>query len=264
MACIRMTLRSRALDMDTIVNVVIPYDYFDRNGNPGKFSRTLYLLHGLRQNADAWQRLSSAERYANYYGYALVMPDAQRSFYTDMAHGPRFFTYLTEELPRILHGMFKIPDDPAHTYVGGLSMGGYGALKCALQRPDRYAGAICLSSGFFTLNRPELLMNSGYYGREELQGVIGCDMQASAPDDLTERIRNWPKDQKKPLLYMACGTEDPLHPLSAEMHALLAEHNFDIRYEEWPGIHDWRFWDVGLEKGMVYMRDRDEAAGSAE
>lgn len=129
MACIRMSLRSRVLDVDTVVNVVIPYDHFDREGRPKPFTRTLYLLHGLRQNADAWQRMSSAERFANYYGYALIMPDAQRSFYTDMAHGPRFFTYLTEELPEIMQAMFKIPADPAHTYVGGLSMGGYGALK---------------------------------------------------------------------------------------------------------------------------------------
>ena len=115
MACIRMSLRSRVLDVDTVVNVVIPYDHFDREGRPKPFTRTLYLLHGLRQNADAWQRMSSAERFANYYGYALIMPDAQRSFYTDMAHGPRFFTYLTEELPEIMQARFKIPADPAHT-----------------------------------------------------------------------------------------------------------------------------------------------------
>ena len=75
MACIRMSLRSRVLDVDTVVNVVIPYDHFDREGRPKPFTRTLYLLHGLRQNADAWQRMSSAERFANYYGYALITKD---------------------------------------------------------------------------------------------------------------------------------------------------------------------------------------------
>ena len=173
-----------------------------------------------------------------------------------MAHGPRFFTYLTEELPEIMQAMFKIPADPAHTYVGGLSMGGYGALKCALQRPDLYAGAMCFSSGFFTLNRPNLLIENGYYSREELQGVIGADLQADPLDDLAARVRTWPKDQKKPLLYLACGTEDPLHPLSTEMNAILQENHFDVCYQEWPGIHDWRFWDVALEKGMIYMKDR--------
>lgn len=256
MACIRISLRSRVLDMDTTVNVVIPYDYFDREGRPGAVHRTLYLLHGLRQNADSWQRLSSAERYANYYGYALIMPDAQRSFYTDMAHGARFFTYLTEELPKTMQAMLKLPSDAAHTFIGGLSMGGYGALKCALQRPDLYAGAMCFSSGFFTLNRPDLLIESGYYVREELQGVLGEALQAAPLDDLAARIRTWPQQQRKPLLYLACGTEDPLHPLSTEMAHLLHENHFDVCYQEWPGIHDWRFWDAALEKGMLYMNDR--------
>lgn len=256
MACIRMTLRSRVLDMDTVVNAVIPYDYFDRTGKPGAVRRTLYLLHGLRQNADAWQRMSSAERYANYYGYALIMPDGQRSFYTDMAYGSRFFTYLTEELPETMKSMLNIPADRAHTFVGGLSMGGYGALKCALQRPDLYAGAMCFSSGFFTLNRPELLIENGYYRRNELEGVLGEKLQASPPDDLTARMRSWPQEQDKPLLYLACGTEDPLHPLNTEMHKQLRENRFDVYYQEWPGIHDWRFWDAALEKGMIYMKDR--------
>ena len=256
MACIRMILRSRVLDMDTVVNVVIPYDYFDCAGKPGSVHRTLYLLHGVRQNADAWQRMSSAERYANYYGYALIMPDGQRSFYTDMAYGSRFFTYLTEELPETMQAMLKLPADRAHTFVGGLSMGGYGALKCALLRPDLYAGAMCFSSGFFTLNCPELLIENGYYSRNELTGVLGENLQVSPPDDLTMRIRSWPQEQDKPLVYLACGTEDPLHPLSTEMHKLLQENQFDVSYQEWPGIHDWRFWDAALEKGMIYMKDR--------
>lgn len=256
MALIRMTLRSRVLKMDTMVNVVIPYDYFDNSGQPRPVLRTLYLLHGLGQNADSWQRMSSAERYANYYGYALIMPDAQRSFYTDMAHGARFFTYLTEELPQTVQAIFKLPADPAHTLVGGLSMGGYGALKCALQRPDLYAGAMCFSSGFFALNHPDMLLENGYYAQAELQGVLGKDLQAAALDDLSARICNWPQDQQKPTLYLACGTEDSLYSLSTEMAALLHENDFDVCYQQWPGIHDWRFWDAALEKGMLYMNDR--------
>ena len=169
MACIRMSLRSRVLDVDTVVNVVIPYDLFDREGRPKPFTRTLYLLHGLRQNADAWQRMSSAERFANYYGYALVMPDAQRSFYTDMAHGPRFFTYLTEELPEIMQAMFKIPADPAHTYVGGLSMGGYGALACGLSHPERFMGVGAFSS---VADLRKFVLDDDYAGRKELRGWL--------------------------------------------------------------------------------------------
>ena len=97
MAYFQGSVRSLVLGMDTNVNVVLPHDYYDAQGNPGKYDKVLYLLHGLKQNADAWPRMSSAERYADYYGYALVIPEVQRSFYTDMAGGPAYFTYLTED-----------------------------------------------------------------------------------------------------------------------------------------------------------------------
>ena len=255
MACFRASIRSFTMEMDTLVNVVIPYDYFDAQGNPGKYNKVLYLLHGLKQNADAWQRMSSAERYADYYGYAIVMPEVQRSFYTDMAHGPAYFTYLTEELPRTMHAIFKLPTDPARTFVGGLSMGGYGALKCALNYPDRYAGAMCFSSGFDLVTDPDQLM-SAYHGRAELEGLTGADLRAKPEDDLYAVIRDFPAGQKKPHLYIACGTEDYLHQKNTEMRDHLIAGGFDPCYEEWPGSHNWIFWDAALQKGMVYMAEK--------
>lgn len=255
MACFRTTFRSRVLDMDTYVNVTIPYDHCDPAGSPGRCDKTLYLLHGLKQNADAWTRLSSAERFAYYYGYALVMPEVQRSFYTDMAYGPRYFTYLSEELPEMMEKFFRIPQDPAHTFAGGLSMGGYGALKCALQRPDRFAGAMCFSSGFYALDRAAWLKKNYYQPNEELVGILGPDLVCEGDNYLTGRIENYPKDARKPYLYLSCGTEDPLYDQSTKMRDTLRENGFDLRYEEWPGIHDWRFWDVALEKGMLYINE---------
>lgn len=243
------SVRSRILEMDTNIHVVIPYDYYDAQGNPGKYDKVLYLLHGLKQNADAWPRFSSAERYANYYGYALVFPEVQRSFYTDMKQGMRYFTYLTEELPTLVHEMFRLPTEREKTYVGGLSMGGYGALKCALSRPDLYAGAMCFSSGFYALEYSEFLMQV-YYSRAELEGILGAQLQLKAEDNLDYLMRAFPKNTPKPRLYLACGTEDPLYPHTIRARDTLRKTGFDLTYEEWPGAHDWRFWDVALEKAM--------------
>lgn len=252
MACFRGSIRSQVMEMDTLVNVVVPYDQYDSNGKPRKIDKVLYLLHGLKGNADSWQRYSSAERFAYYYGYAVIMPEVQRSFYTDMVYGPRYFTYLTEELPRVMHRMFCLPDDPQKTFIGGLSMGGYGALKCALNCPDQYAGAICLSSGFDLLTDPERLVNA-YHGREELQGLLGLGLQAKPEDDLYAIADAWPANKPKPRLYIAVGTEDYLYHKNQEMRDHLVKDGFAPCYEEWPGIHDWRFWDVGLERGLRYM-----------
>ena len=106
----------------------------------------VYLLHGLTDNCTGWHRFSRVEAYARAKGAALVMPEVQRSFYTDMQAGGAYYTYVSEELPRFCEGLFRLSSRPRQRYVMGLSMGGYGALKCALRAPERYAGCAAFSA----------------------------------------------------------------------------------------------------------------------
>ena len=249
MAYFQGSVRSKALGMDTNVNVILPYDYYDPQGNPGRYDKVLYLLHGLKQNADAWPRMSSVERYANYYGFAVVIPEVQRSFYADMAGGPSYFTYITQELPELMHSMFRLPKGRENTYVGGLSMGGYGALKCALNYPGRYCGAMCFSSGFYSLEHPERLVKS-YYKPGEVRAILGDDLMVAPENDLDHLIKHFPADAQKPRLYLACGTEDFLFAANCRARDTLRENGFDLTWEEWEGTHSWKFWDTALERAM--------------
>ena len=140
MAVFRGTIRSRCLRIDTTVNVIVPYEqhYIMSKTPPDK---TVILLHGIKQNADTWTRMSRVEQFAHRVGFNVVIPDGQRSFYSNMAHGLPYFDYITNELPEAIDKIFHIPLDADHLYAAGLSMGGFGALKCALTYPDRFAGA---------------------------------------------------------------------------------------------------------------------------
>ena len=249
MAYFQGAFRSLTLGMDTNVNVILPYDRYTDDGQPGKYDKVLYMLHGLKQNADAWPRMSGIERYANHHGYAVVIPEVQRSFYTDMAKGMRYFTYLTEELPQAVQKMFHLPQGRENTYVGGLSMGGYGALKCALTRPDLYAGAMCFSGGYYSMEYPDLLMKR-YYSRGELEAVLGEDFKVRPQDDLDHLMRTFPADAQKPGLYLACGTEDFLYQSNLRVRDALRANGFDPVWEEWEGAHDWDFWDKAAQRAM--------------
>lgn len=255
MAYFQGTVRSAVLQLDTKINVVLPYDYYDADGKPGKYNKVLYLLHGLKQNADAWPRYSGAERFANYYGYAIVFPEVGRLWYADLPEGTRYFTYLTEELPQIVHDLFKLPMGRENTFVGGLSMGGYGALKCALRCPDKFAGAMCFSSGFYALNRPEWLQKI-YHPRGELVSIMGEELKVRDEDNIDAMIRSFPKDAEKPRLYLACGTEDPLFDHSVIARDTLRDNGFTVEWEQWPGGHDWTFWDAALDKGMKRFAEK--------
>jgi S-formylglutathione hydrolase FrmB len=115
----------------------------------------LYLLHGMSDDHTAWLRYTSIERYAAAAGLAVVMPAAARSFYTDEAQGHAFWALVADELPEIVSSFFRVSTRPERTYVAGLSMGGYGAVKLALARPRQFAGAASLSGALDIVRRAE-------------------------------------------------------------------------------------------------------------
>ena len=139
MAFLHCEIASESLRMATAVDVILP--------DKGELSevKTLYLLHGLTDDCTGWTRYTAVERYARERGLAVVLPEVQRSFYTDMAYGLPYFTYVSEELPAVCRRMFGLGAAREQNYIFGLSMGGYGAMKCALTYPDRYAGAASFS-----------------------------------------------------------------------------------------------------------------------
>ena len=100
MALLRVDVISKALDMATSFMAVLPDE-----GNLQK-TRVVYLLHGLTDNCTGWTRYTSCERYAREHGVALIMPEVQRSYYIDGVHGLKYFTYVSQELPQMVHRMF--------------------------------------------------------------------------------------------------------------------------------------------------------------
>ena len=243
MALWQGTIRSQALNMDIKVNVVLPYDYYDAEGKPrGKVDKVLYLLHGLKQNADAWIRYTSAEHYAGYTGYALVVPEVQRSWYRNLPGEMNYLTYIAEELPRVMNAMFRLPQGRENTFIGGLSMGGYGAMKCALAHPEQYAGAMCFSAAFYSLEAVQRRLMLGF-----------TEEPLPQEDDIDKLIAAFPADAEKPKLYVACGTEDGHFHDNERCRDTLKAAGFDLTWECWPGGHDWTFWDAALVKGMQLM-----------
>jgi S-formylglutathione hydrolase FrmB len=240
MAYLQCAFYSKALEMDTLVHVVLP--------NEGDLSRTkvVYLLHGLSDNASAWSRYTRVERYAQAANVAVIMPEVQRSFYCDTVSGMAYFRYVSQELPRMCKHFFNLSTEPELSYIMGLSMGGFGALKCALNNPGRYAG--CGSfSGALRMDS-EILRN--VLKQEELEALIGKSCRAEGENDL---LRLASQAEKLPPIYLSCGEQDRLYPMTVEFAAHLeklgAEHRFDHR----PGTHSWDFWDQSLRDCFAYL-----------
>lgn len=210
---------------------------------------TLYLLHGLTDDDSIWLRRTSIERYVAELGLAVVMPQVHLSFYTDMAQGNRYWTFLNEELPEIARSFFPLSDAREDNYVAGLSMGGYGAMKLALRRPDQYAAAASLSGALDMANsihRKDSPMNYTHiFGDKDVHGT---------DNDILHLLQQCNQAEgPKPLLYQCCGTEDFLYQDNQTFRQACAKTNFSLTYEEETGNHEWGYWDTKIQDVLKWL-----------
>ncbi len=245
MALLQVEFFSHVLGRCTGMNVILPQN--TKGPLPA-----LYLLHGLSDNHTIWLRRTSVERYADNYPLAIIMPDGGRSFYTDMAEGDRYFTFISEELPEICENMFQLSKKREDRFAAGLSMGGYGAMKLGLACPDRYAAVASLSGALqmdpkYHMEQPEEFM-------QELIRIFGNpDKFIGSGNDLFALAQKLAKKpQMAPKMYVACGTEDFLLQ-GNRMFKRLFQKAFNMTYEESPGTHEWGFWDAYIQKVLAFL-----------
>jgi S-formylglutathione hydrolase FrmB len=235
MAYLQMNIFSDTIGMMTGVNVIIP----ERSDVP---PAVLYLLHGLSDDQGAWMRRTSIERYVENKNLAVIMPTTYRGFYTDMANGYNYWTYISQELPEKMHRIFRLSDEKEKTFAAGLSMGGYGALKLGLRMPGSFSAV----AGFSSVADVKQKVSAS----EEYLRVFGSEI--SEKDDLFSLADALPA-QKAPRIYMWCGTEDFLLDGNRRLSSHLKKLGYNIDYSESAGGHQWERWDEQIRKAVEWF-----------
>ncbi len=257
---IQCNFRAKSLYMPMTINVLLP-SFFEHAATEEslddvykdkQFSyKTLYLLHGGVEDAHSWLAYTNIEKYADKYKLAVVLPSVGNSFYTDLVHGPAYWTFVSEELPRFVQSVFPLSDKREDNFVAGLSMGGYGAFKMALNHPARYAAAISLSGALdivHVLTNPKMIRNTLEDYFENLDAVQGTY------NDLFAQARKLKAAGAKiPRLYMACGVDDFIYEVNQKYLKFLNDEKIPVTYEEGPGAHEWNFWDKYLERSINWL-----------
>lgn len=235
---------SPMLRRNTQVNVILPTPGEEDAPVP-KDVKVLYLLHGMHGDANSWLHSSNIERYADKAGIAVVMPSVNNSFYQDMVHGERFFSFMTEELPKFVQGLFPVSRKREDTYIAGLSMGGYGAYYIGLSQPEKYA-AIASFSGALDVGfryTPLAVKNAPlpFY----VEDCFGDPATIAGSDrDVFQLYEKTAEKGKVPRLYQSCGTADFLYGMNVAANKALTKLGADITWREAPGVeHEWDFWD---------------------
>lgn len=247
MAILHVDFHSRCLNRGAQMDVVLP-DTPHKSPRPWK---TLYLLHGMTDDYSVWQRRTSIERYAEEYGIAVVMPDTRLGWYTDTAAGERYFSFVSDELIRLTRRMFpSLSHRREDTFVAGLSMGGYGAIKCALKRPETFCKAASLSGALDAYGMTQLdppLGDMAYW--EDIFGPIG-EIRGSENDLFATAAA---LEENRPELYMWCGTEDFLYHMNTAMRDHLGVLGYGLHYCESEGDHQWKYWDRHIQGALEWM-----------
>lgn len=247
MAIFKGNFRSHVLQMMTSVSVVLPTK---RDAEPMK---VIYLLHGLSDNADAWADNTMLAVFADEYNVAFVCPEVQRSFYADMDFGLNYFSYVADELPELVARYFNVSTKREDTAVMGLSMGGFGALKLALMRPERFYLCAAFSSAIDPLRRM-VKENTDPANipaeHKEWVGVFGLRSSAIRGENLQELVAELVKTKSRdeiPTIHLTCGKQDFLYDQNVAFRDYLAELDIDAHYYEKDGTHNWHFWNDSLQ-----------------
>lgn len=267
MAIYTVQYLSEVLRRQTIFCVCIPNDiekekkaenpYFQRT------VKTVFLLHGYSGNCSDWLTWSRIRELSEKYNIAFVLPSGDNSFYVDAeAVDSRYGVFIGEELPDYVRKNFGLAANQKDTFIGGLSMGGFGAIRNGVRYPQTFS-KICGLSSAMILHRisdmepgeSDEIGNYAYY--TQIFGDLKKNLYTdNNPEYLIKRWNE--KGQKIPSMYLACGTEDPFLEANRQFKTFLEQQHVSFHYCEEPGKHDWQFWNAKIEEAVQWLAGEKE------
>ena len=268
MAIIEVNFISKCLMRTVTFNAIIPVDKFGPQAENAeqKPLKTLYLLHGIFGNYTDWVNGTRIQALAEANDLAVIMPSGENRFYLDdEKSGELYGEFIGKELVEFTRKLFPLSDKREDTFIAGLSMGGYGAIRNGLKYAENFGCVIGLSAALVhdtwkdaDNSAPIFTFRRNYYEAifGEYDKVKGSDKD---PKALLLKLKE--EGRSVPKMYLCCGTEDGLITANRDFRDFLNENGVDLTYVEGPGKHDWVFWDTYIKKVLDWLPLNRTGAG---
>lgn len=268
MAIIEVNFISKCLMRTVTFNAIIPVDKFGPQAENAeqKSLKTLYLLHGIFGNYTDWVNGTRIQAWAEANDLAVIMPSGENRFYLDdEKSGELYGEFIGKELVEFTRKLFPLSDKREDTFIAGLSMGGYGAIRNGLKYAENFGCVIGLSAALVhdtwkdaDNSAPIFTFRRNYYEAifGEYDKVKGSDKD---PKALLLKLKEG--GRPVPKMYLCCGTEDDLVTANRDFRDFLNENGVDLTYVEGPGKHDWVFWDTYIKKVLDWLPLNRTGAG---
>lgn len=261
MAFLQVNFGGGSLGLQTSMNVIFP------ESGEGPFP-VFYLLHGLSDDQTIWHRRTGIERYVSGLPLIVVMPTTHRGFYTNAAMPPglKFEDHIIKDVVGTIDRMFPTIRSRKGRAIGGLSMGGYGAMKLGLKHPDMFASINSHSGALLgAYPRSEKSEHALRDIQPEMLAIFGNELEGSANDPVWLAAK-CPKS-KRPAVRIDVGAQDFLLEDNRIFHKHLLKMKFPHEYYEFKGdqnwascgilntnrnSHDWGYWDLHIQEAIVF------------
>ncbi|MCE5188543.1 MAG: esterase family protein [Eubacteriales bacterium] len=222
----------------------------------GPFS-TLYLLHGFSGNRNDWLLNTRIAEMAAKRGLAVIMPDGRNSFYLDIeASQDNCGEFIGSELVDMTRRMFPLSKKREDTAIGGLSMGGYGAVRNGLKYADTFGAILSYSAALITdevahkcEGEDDFMAPYSYY-----RHTFGDPKELAGSDKDPKHLAQMRLTEgNAPRLFLACGKEDFLYDCNSDFHAYLEKIGYLHAWWERPGVHNFDFWNESLPASLDWL-----------
>ena len=271
MSIATMNFESQYLYSNHEVSIILPnkprnIDAKDYYNSDRKF-KVLWLLHGTFGDHTDWIRRTKIEVYAGEKDLIVVMPSALNSNYSNWDKsmlGFGMYDYLTEELMPIVYNWLPASDKREDNFIAGLSMGGRGTIKYAVNHPDKFAAAAVLSAAPVDFHTMDFQGDDPLASR--MRGMIenagGLDAFMGSSENVWDIIDSLADSGRLPRLLFACGTADTMiyeNMKIFEKHA--KKIGLNAKFWTLEGYrHEWRFWDLAIEHALDFFGLEDTGA----
>lgn len=267
MAVLQVQFFSHCMKREVSFSALVPLDAPPTPEQSGEKRapalRSLYLLHGYSGSHMDWLYFSRIRELSDKYKIAVFMPAGENHFYLDdVERGPLYSKFLGEELIDFTRSMFPLSSEREDTFIGGLSMGGYGAIRNGLKYANRFGKIIALSSAILPYKitglapgYQDVIADYNYYTRVfgDLDQLLETDKN---PEVLIKQLQA--AGASLPGIYLACGKDDFLLDVNRRFHEYLVQERIPHDYHESAGTHDWNFWNEYIGPAIEWAIAEDK------
>ena len=230
---------SVALDTHVPVAVLVPPDH----AISGRRYAVLTLLHGLSDKFMCWLDYTNIRLYVDKLRLIVVMPQCGRSFYLNTAGGQCMEDFISRDLFTFIDAQYTTLGTRESRALGGISMGGYGALMLALRHRDVWSMAFSHGGA---VGAPQWIQDAPHV---PVFGDFGSDIRHEY--DVFNLVNK--RGEPFPQLHFDCGIDDFLLDENRALHYALQDLAIDHVYRERPGGHTWNYCDDNLQAAIMWV-----------